>query len=544
MQMSRRRKWIIGLLVLGSVLLAVGYFVALPRIVRWQVAKRLNDAGLPATFDVSSAGFFSSDIANLKASDDAVMKQLTIEYSVIGLAQGRINGLRISGLSLLVDFQHGRADLGVIDQLLARRNTGTTQPTTREIAPAEPLPLDRITLTDSVIIARTPQQELRLPVAGTLTVKADGALVLDADVKATGSNIHVGGTIDSASGRIDLRATSTSLDVPALLSVAKALLPAVNAQMTGTAAADVRYVVDGQNNSISIRLEPENLIARIPQAKEKVTKLQVQGGVLLVDAVWTANTAPTSRPSVKVVATGLSIANEDNDAHLDGLTAALAYGPGMEAEVQSITIDRAQVGKMQVSSGMAKFTIDQQHNVVIEKTNWAWLGGMLSAANISIKPGQPTDLTIDGRGIELKPLLEAFGSGKISGEGKIDLNVPLRIDWPRLGFGRGSVKNIGAGRLQIADAAKVADTVAGQAGNNPGEQEKLKRDVIESLKDLDFEVLTLDLRPDKGSLMADAHLTGRGREGARKAVDLEVHLSQVDDLIEFYLGVAGRLSGQ
>jgi len=199
---------------------------------------------------------------------------------------------------------------------------------------------------------------------------------------------------------------------------------------------------------------------------------------------------------------------------------------------------------MQVSSGMAKFTIDQQHNVVIEKTNWAWLGGMLSAANISIKPGQPTDLTIDGRGIELKPLLEAFGSGKISGEGKIDLNVPLRIDWPRLGFGRGSVKNIGAGRLQIADAAKVADTVAGQAGNNPGEQEKLKRDVIESLKDLDFEVLTLDLRPDKGSLMADAHLTGRGREGARKAVDLEVHLSQVDDLIEFYLGVAGRLSGQ
>jgi len=544
MRLSRRRKWILGLLVFGGVLFAVGYFVALPRIVRWQVAKRLNDAGLPATFDVSSAGFFSSDIANLKASDDAVIKQLAIEYSVIGLAQGRINGLRISGLSLLIDFQHGRADVGVIDQLLARRNTGTTQPTSRETPPADPLPLDRITLTDSVIIAKTPQQEIRLPLAGTLTVQADGALVLDANIQTTTSPIHITGTIDSASSRIDLRATSTSLDVPALLSVAQALLPAMNARLTGTAAADVRYVVDGQNNSISIRLEPKALIARIPQAKEKVTKLQFDSGVLVVDAVWTANAAPTSRPSIKLTAAGLSVANDDNDARIDGLTATLAYGLGMESETQLLKIDRAQIGKMQVSSGLVKFTIDEQRNLVIEDTRWTWLGGTLSTANVSIKPGQPTDLTVNAREIELKPLLEAFGSGHVSGEGKIDLNVPLRIDWPRLGFGRGSVKNVGAGRIQLADAATVADTVAAQAASNPGEQEKLKRDVIESLKDLDYEVLTLALRPEKGSLMADAHIAGRGRQGAKKAVDLELHLSNVDDLIEFYLGVAGRLSGQ
>ncbi len=536
--MSRRRKWVWRLIGLAGVVVAVVYFVILPIVVRRQVAKVLSNAGLgQATYGVSGVSLFQSSLVDFKASDTAAVKRLVIEYNPAALAHGRITGLRAEGLSLLIDLKAGQVDLGVIGELLSHK--ATTQPAEDGSATDETLPLDHIELVDSVVTLKTPHQEFRLPISGALTVQADGKLLLDAEVRETSSAVHVVGTLEPAKNRYDLRAASSAVDIPALAAVLQELLPSFHTKLSGNTSADVHYIVDGPSRSLSARVEPSDLIARIPYGQDRVTKLQFEKGVLNFEAAWPADESP----SYKLSAVGLAVASEDNNARVDGLAASLAYGPNMESKSQCFTVASARIGKMLVTDGSSTFTVDAQRNVTIQKARCAWLGGLLSCENVRIQPGRPTDLVINGTSIDLKPLLESFASGRASGEGRIDLYLPLRIDGKRLGFGHGELKNIGPGQLQIADAAKVAQSVAQQAAKKD-EQEKLKQDVIQALQDLDYEQLTLTLHPADGALSADAHLAGRGHAGAKKAVDLELHLSNVDDLLEFYLGIAGQLSGQ
>jgi hypothetical protein len=536
--MSRKRKRFLRASLLAGAAVAVVYLVVLPMVARRQLARVLREAGLPnVTFEVSSAGLFQSEVRKLRAAESASLKALVIDYTLPGLSRGRISRLRVEGLEMLFDFKDGRVDLGVIDTILAHRNEVPAQP-----APGgtSPLPLDRIEIADSTIIIKTPQEQLEIPVAGVLMVLPDGKLLFTVDAQSRAVPIHITGTIDPAKKILDLHANSGALDVPGVVSVMQGLLPKCDIRLSGNTAAEVRYLVDSKGSTLAARLEPKDLILRIPYGKKQVTKLQFEKGVLTVEALWRAGVAP----SIKLTSADLSLASEANDARIDGMDASLAYGHDMESSPQSVKVRSAQVGKMQASDGSIAFRIDQQHVVRIDRSQWTWLGGTLSTARVQITPGQPTDLTVNGQGIDLKQLLEQVGTGRVSGEGRVDLNLPLRIDWPRLGFGRGSARNLGPGRLQIADAAKVAQAVPEAAGKRHGEQEKLKGEVIEALQDLDFDLLQLTLRPNDGSLSADAHLAGRGRKGARKAVDLEVHLSNVDDVIQFYLGIAGKLSGQ
>jgi len=72
-------------------------------------------------------------------------------------------------------------------------------------------------------------------------------------------------------------------------------------------------------------------------------------------------------------------------------------------------------------------------------------------------------------------------------------------------------------------------------------QARTQREVIEALQDFDYDMLEANLVPEGSSLMANARLVGRGRRPPKRALDMQLRLRNVDDLLEVYLGINKRM---
>jgi hypothetical protein len=536
--MSRRRKWILGIALTVVAAGAVGYLVVLPAIVRGQVARALREAGVPAAeFSVRRVTLFSTRIERLASADRARVERVTISYSPATLLRGRVVEVRAEGLELRLDFSGGVADLGVIGDVLAHRDANRAD---QPAISSGPLPLDRVSIDSSILILKTASEEIRLPATGTLTVQHDGRLAFHADAQTQRAPLQIDGTFDPATGSADVRAHSAVLDVSGVMSILQSLLPLPETRMEGDVAMDARYRSDAAGRSIGITLKPQDLIARITYAHERVVKLHAERGVLSMDATWRDGV-----PAMSIHGNDLAIASQTYDARVDGVSFAAGYSPATQPATQpavhALAVKSARVGKLVATEGSVRFMIDESGIVTIDHTRWHLLGGTIEASDIRLEPGRPIDAALSGRGLELRPLLEALGGGRVSGDGPVDVHLPVRIDWPRIGFGRGWIRGAEDGRLRIAEAQALADSVLRQAPGGGAEQDRLRRELVEAMQDFDYTRLEAQLRPEGEDLLMDARIAGRGRTGARRSFDLELHLRNVDDLVQVYLGLSGQM---
>lgn len=534
--MTRRRKIILSLLTVAVVVTVLAYLFVLPIIVQRTLLRSLAEAGVrDPQLSVAHVSLFSTRISDFQAGGATSVAGLTVSYTPASLWGLRVQDIRVKGLVVRMNLREGQMDFGTLGDILARSRKApgaTTQPARASTA----IPLDRIECTESKLIIETPEGEIELPLAGVLT-QGDGKLRLQAEVAMLPSPVTLSGVVDLQQGTSDVHVAGAALDLSTVAKLVKHSLQKSNLTMTGQASLDVRYKSSASGSKLSARLEPQNSLIRLPESIKAATNVRLVKGVLIAEAMW----SDVSNMSVKVMAEHVEIRCKELDAEVKELGGTFAVLPLYDAR-QTLTVGEARIGKMLVTSGMANMRLGVDNTVDIESTAWTWLEGRLSMENVRIVPGQPIDLTAVAKGVDLKQVLETFAADHARGEGRIDARLPVRIDWPRVGFARGSIQSAGKGRLMILKADELAKSIAGQVPKGRQDvQVRTKREIIEALQDFDYDTLEANLIPDGNSLTAKARLAGRGRRPPRRALDMQINLRNLDDLLEVYLGISNRL---
>jgi len=534
--MRRRRKillWVAGCLAGAAVL---GYFVLLPWVVRRAVMNGLRDAGVrePA-FSLRHVSPFSTRITDLRAGGEASLEELSVFYTPGSLLAMRVREVRIDGLELQMDLREGKFYLGTLGDVLARQQAkpdATTRPATDTT-----LPLDRITLARCRLVVRTPDGEVVLPLAGLLTRQDDGRLRLQAEVATLPAAMKITGTIDLDRNENDLRITGDSLELSTVAKLIRHAIKESNLTMTGQTSVDVHFVAGAGGSKLIARLEPHDSLIRLPDSFEAATNVKLLKGVFTSETSW----QDASKISVKITAENVDVRCKELDAELTDVSGAFVLMP-LEGATQTLRVGEARLGQMRATQGTATVRVEAGNVLNIERTQWQWLDGTLTIENARITPGEAFDVTAVATGLDLKKVLETFAADHAQGEGKIDARLPMRIDWPRVGFARGSIRSNGAGRLMILKADELAGSIAPQLPKGKEDvQARTQREVIEALQDFDYDMLEANLVPEGSSLMANARLVGRGRRPPKRALDMQLRLRNVDDLLEVYLGINKRM---
>jgi hypothetical protein len=107
-------------------------------------------------------------------------------------------------------------------------------------------------------------------------------------------------------------------------------------------------------------------------------------------------------------------------------------------------------------------------------------------------------------------------------------------------FGSGKAIALERGRIQIKDAAALAPAAEGAAAaaQSPSQSEQIKRNIVEALSDFEYDRLNARLESDPaGGLSAFVRMSGRGRTGARQALDYDLRVRGLDGLIRSYFGI-------
>lgn len=116
--MKRRFKWMLWvgvsfLALVAAVSLLAGAF--LPGVVRYTIIHTLEDAGMPGvTLEVSRINHRRIEIKNLSLGEGAGLDVESIEayYTVSSLAEGRIQSVTVSGVTVELSVKNGVVDLG------------------------------------------------------------------------------------------------------------------------------------------------------------------------------------------------------------------------------------------------------------------------------------------------------------------------------------------------------------------------------------------------------------------------------------------------
>jgi len=529
--MSRRRKILLSGTFLFLVGMVLGYFIVLPLLVRRVLASSLQDIGVrDASFSIQHVSLFSTRITGFSASGETSLEEITVGYTPASLVEGRIQEVRVDGLKMLIDLREGKFDLGTLGDVLKRHAEAPTSTTKPDLADVR-LPLDRIAIGRSQILLRTPEREISLPFEGVLTQQSDGRLWLQGDIATEPSPVRISGTLVLATGATDLQATGPALELASVANILKHATGLEELSMTGVTSLDVKLVAAEGHSKLTARLEPENALIRVPPALESVTNVRLVKGVFTSEASWRAD----GGKEITLNAEHVEMRCKELDAELSELSGHFTIAPLIGA-TQSLKVGALRFAQMQLSDGSASVVVEPDNVIRIDSTKWTWMTGELSTENVRVVPGKPIDFVAVAKDVDLRLTLEAFGNEQARGEGKIKVRLPLRIDWPRMGFARGGIEGDGPGRLQILKASQLADAIAPQLPKSrPDLQERTKREVIQALEDFDYDVLEALLKPEGSTLLADVHLVGRGRKEPRTRLNLQIRLSNLDDLLEFYL---------
>jgi hypothetical protein len=218
--------------------------------------------------------------------------------------------------------------------------------------------------------------------------------------------------------------------------------------------------------------------------------------------------------------------------------------PPVTAPNQTLSARKLKIGSAEFENGKLQFQVNPDGEVIVKNTTWQWLGGEVSASDITIPRDAPVKLTLHAREVDLHRLLDLLAKDKASGDGKLSGDIPVAIDHGKIEFGEAHVTALTGGTIQIKDAAAIVPTAeaAAQAAKSPSQADEIKRNIVEALRDFQFEQLSAELKnePD-GSLTANVRMRGHGRSGAKQGVDYELHVHRLDLALKSYLNVQAAI---
>ncbi len=240
---------------------------------------------------------------------------------------------------------------------------------------------------------------------------------------------------------------------------------------------------------------------------------------------------------------GTLSANEDKH-RVTGLQARLRFDrlfPPATKPTQRIRWEEAHLGELTFRNGMAELTL-RDGAVFVERLRTDFAGGTLRAHAFRLTPSRTsieTDLFIEDVG--LGRWLSLVSMERVTGEGQLVGRLQLRIRTaPTFAVqpGSGFLYARGTGTLAVADPAAATKFLAGKtplAGSLDLRGEVRQR-LIEALSDFRFTALRFTFTRSDEDLLMRVYTEGRGRKGARQAVEgLTINVRNADDLLNLAL---------
>ena len=527
------RRAVVAAVVLLA-LLAAGWFVALPLLLRRAVDGALRDAGVRegVHYRVDKATPWGSRLTHLAAGSAVTIKRVDLNYSLRDLWHGRIDAIRLIGANITLAVNDGAVDLAPITSLVSFTRTararGSAPPTAAAPAATRPaaLPLELFTFTDSRLTFVTPQQRVEIPVSGSMMQEAPSRLNVRLDAGEKRSLL--------LNAAIDLSAKQVTFEGGAhagqTLSVIRAIWPGVDTAVAG------RLLLNGQANwgddfAANARLQ---ISESEGEAISSDYKLQLSRGVLEVDVA-----GPSNRRRVRLTVKDAAIVwSKDFVVEAAGGEVVLTQlTPPRTLPRQLLTAGLLKIGDMRFTDGELEFEMTEGRTMLINQTRWSWLGGQASASEVRVGPGVPFRATLQIRNVDLKELLAAYSSDKLDGEGKLSGQLPIEVTGGRVNIGSGQLTSLQGGQLRIKDRAMI-DQVAAQAGAS----QQVKQSITEALADFVYDRMSVQFvdRPD--GLLTRVQFGGQGRTGSKQEMTFDLRITGLEDLLNSYLRIQSALS--
>ena len=191
---------------------------------------------------------------------------------------------------------------------------------------------------------------------------------------------------------------------------------------------------------------------------------------------------------------------------------------------QRLEFDRAAVGRWFFTAGRCEFQTESPHDYFLEQAAVNWLGGEVKTHAVHFQlPDPQIDLVLYAEGIEVGRVLELMHGFDGTGSGTLYGKLPLFIRQGRIRYGNGFLYSIPGegGNLSIRDNDFLTAALP-----QTSEQYERVQMVEQALRDFDFDLFRLDLKPAAQGLSSlTLRLSGRSRKTpAEVPVDLTVNL--------------------
>lgn len=201
-------------------------------------------------------------------------------------------------------------------------------------------------------------------------------------------------------------------------------------------------------------------------------------------------------PDMDITATGIrgSLAVKD--------LADLASFPG-----QVLTIDEIKAADFVFSDADIRFTLEEEHHLVIENIRLNWCNGVVSTESVRFPSADGSVfVTVYCDRIALDELLEQLGGFHSRGEGTLNGRIPVRFKDGDISFNNGFLFSTPGqgGRIIINNPGKLL------AGIPVGSPEFVQLDLAaEALKDFEYTWAKLAFNTDKDTLTVNMELDGK-----------------------------------
>jgi hypothetical protein len=508
--------------------LVLAYAFLLPWVVHRKIASALDSMGLtPVRFDVHRVTPWTLELRDVQAGDVTPdrISAIVVDYSPAVLRSGRIHTVRLTGVDVTLDLRKGRIDTGPWAD-----GKFSTKP---KALAALDLPFDRLELESSSLTLTLARQTIRLPAKGYLVRQGDARFRVELALTVDHKQLNLSGTIGPASSDIDLAAGGEGLSAADITAITSAFWPGVHLTAEGSLNGSARGHWSGGRGEATLIVQPNALSLNIIGRGGKPSRVQGISGRFQMQM----SHDPGSAVHAKLTMQGASLDGTSWGCAAKAIRGEVTYDDLLKLTTnagQSIGVGKLTIGKMEFADGSVIFRMNNAHAINIQRTQWTWLGGTVSAENFGLDSLHPKlDATVQIAEVDLRQLLIFFAPTTASGDGTITGRFPVVVDWPDIHFGDGSLLAAPGGSVQVKDMKAIAAALdqTGQSGST-----EVRRRVLEALGDFQFDVLRAALRNDSQGLGADLHLNGKGRTGSRTPLDIEIRIHGLDDLLKLYLG--------
>jgi hypothetical protein len=496
------------------------------RVLLEQALGRWLDAyGVPSSARVSRIGLggLRLDGVVLGAPDapDMTADRIQVRWSLASAFGGRATLVTGSGVRLRARLRDGRLSLGTLDRLVA---PGDGRSGTRVA-----VPFDAVVLRDARVEVLTPW--------GMAT--AAGTVAADTHGRVPRARADLETVTPWMEGRVLGRATYESSPAGDAVIRWHGRLLVPTFEVPGHAiGVGARTSVSGRGATVRARfLAPDVLSTWQPPVVGPITLRGTAAGTLerlAVDATATEKPAREATPGAPAgsarlrgtvhlaggaLAGDVTVAVKDVDVTTPGVVArrvsgavAVRLGGVPSTPPGQMLAMAALETALPLGGGLVVFELTKARSVVLERSEWAFLGGTIHARGRVPLAARERAIAVTAEGIDLGVLLTSLSLEGLSGTGRLAGEFPLRQQDGRLLVENGRLAATGPGTLRYQ----------AQPGTEAMRTRYHEMNVLlTALEDFHYDALSLTLSGDTAGPMAMAlHVRGRNPqyEGGREVV--------------------------